>query len=372
MKKFFLVAGIFALMSITTLNAQVTIGINSTPLKGTLLELKESDVADDGANSTKGMMYPRVALSDPNNLAPMLEGTDLTDANKLQYAGLTVYNVTEDVNFQKGLYVWDGAKWNLTQSGGQSALTTVLDAAGDGLSIANDSVILGGSLDRNTVVDLNSNNLAFSNTGNVGIGTATPTVKLDVVGKSNVSSTLTVGDTLTSNKATVLKSVPPSDGMPLAQIGVDTSTGQVFTVGTANSSTPFNYVTYKITITGGQGDWVQWYDTKIPASDYTLVVVGSSFTPPTGGLVMTDPGDFAAKQVYAQKSTSTTNPVSWQLVADFAGASTAGSPARSGGIWTINCIAINNSVVKTLNNGNPITVSMSSTTGTASSMPSGL
>ena len=346
--------------------SQVTIGTQSSPLQGALLDLKQNDDPAGGTTATKGMMYPRVALSDPNNLAPMLAGTDLAAAIKLQYKGLIVYNVTEDANFHKGLYVWDGAAWNPVQTGVQNS-DNVLKAS-NGLSISTDSVVLGGSLDRNTVVDLNGKNLAFNNTGNVGIGTATPTAKLEVKGTVISDSTLFVADTLTANKNTFFKWSNPSEGKVLAQLGIDTSTGEVYTVGTASNITPFNYLTYqlKTSVSGGSSDWISQYNTNIPVSDYTLIVVGSSFTPPNSnqGMVMsqTTYGDFGLVNVYADKTTGT-NPT-WFLYADFSGAQTING--NSGGIWTFYCIAINNSIVKTLPD---ITVTNPNNSGTK---PAGL
>jgi len=354
----------------TKMQSQVTIGSLSSPLKGTLLDLKENDNAAGEATSTKGIMYPRVALTLPDKLVPMLEGNDLTNANPLQYTGLIVYNVTEDVNFRKGLYIWDGAKWNPMQTGGQSAV--IVPKSGNGLSISTDSVVLGGSLNRNTTVDLNNYNLAFGNTGNVGIGTATPTAQLEVNGVVKSDSTLSVADTLTSNKKTFLKLTNFSGGAPLTQLGVDASTGEVYTIATKSAnSVPFNYIKYDLTInaTAANSALISSFDTKIPASDYTLIVVGSSFTPPlgTGGaqqglqMIQTSYGDFGAQRVYAEKTTAT-DPT-WYLYAGFSGSRTVNGVA--GGKWTIYCIAINNSIVKTL----PLQIDTLPTNGTTKTVP---
>lgn len=53
---------------------------------------------------------------------------------------------------------------------------------GNGITLSNDSVNLGGSLNMETEIDLNSNNIVFTGIGNVGIGTATPIEKLNSFG----------------------------------------------------------------------------------------------------------------------------------------------------------------------------------------------
>ena len=52
--------------------SQVTIGMIDQPLDGTLLDLKESNTSNGGANSQKGLMLPRVSLTDVNSLSPIL------------------------------------------------------------------------------------------------------------------------------------------------------------------------------------------------------------------------------------------------------------------------------------------------------------
>ena len=56
------------LSSLYTIKSQVTIGSASPPNKGTLLDMKEND--NIGANSTKGLLLPRVELA-ANNILKM-------------------------------------------------------------------------------------------------------------------------------------------------------------------------------------------------------------------------------------------------------------------------------------------------------------
>jgi len=357
----------------TKLQSQVTIGTQATPLKGSLLDLKQWDESTGKETSTIGIMYPRVALSNINELYPILTGSESDYiASKPSYAGLIVYNVTEDTNIplQKGLYVWDGAKWNSVQTGGQTVAPLV---AGNGLSLSHDSVVLGGSLNRNTVVDLNNKNLAFSNTGNVGIGTESPEVALDVAGDEKVSSTLSVGDTLTANGLVFLKSLStaPTSGKTIAQLGVD-PTGQVYTLGTGTNTYPLNFIIYQFTAwREGTGNTqrrltITDYDTKIPSDKYTLIVVGSKLANLGAGIgqmrmMQSGTGDFAPESVYAFDSGGT-----WHLTADYPGATMYDS---NSGTWTLYCLAINHSMVKDIPGQN---ISMPVETGAAGSTPEGL
>jgi hypothetical protein len=73
--------------------------------------------------------------------------------------------------------------------------TNTTYTASNGLNISSNDVKLGGTLATNTTVALNSQNLTFSGSGNVGIGTA-PSNKLHIVrdaGQSSVSE-LNIGD----------------------------------------------------------------------------------------------------------------------------------------------------------------------------------
>ena len=72
-------------------SAQVTIGMGEAPTEGSLLQLKENSVADDGPNSTKGLGFPRVSLTHKGDHRPMFpSGTSLEQ--KLIHTGLVVYN----------------------------------------------------------------------------------------------------------------------------------------------------------------------------------------------------------------------------------------------------------------------------------------
>ncbi len=94
-----------------SLHSQVTIGSGLEPVGGALLDLKEQDKGDGSENATKGVMLPRVELSDLNKLYPMFTGTYDADQDT-KHTGLTVYNLNKcDGKFAQGVYTWTGTEW---------------------------------------------------------------------------------------------------------------------------------------------------------------------------------------------------------------------------------------------------------------------
>jgi hypothetical protein len=103
-------------------NAQVTIGTELEPEKGVLLDLKErASNSTDNSTADKGMLFPRVTLTDKDNLFPMFEsdgsggyqiGSTLYNkgVEDKNHIGLIVYNVNTTL-FSPGLHMWDGVEW---------------------------------------------------------------------------------------------------------------------------------------------------------------------------------------------------------------------------------------------------------------------
>lgn len=97
--------------------AQVTIGTNEAPNIGALLDLKMNN--ELGANSSKGLIMPRVALKDIKTETDLGKTMGATEANSLEpldHIGLIVYNTatnteSEEKRFCPGLHVWNGTKW---------------------------------------------------------------------------------------------------------------------------------------------------------------------------------------------------------------------------------------------------------------------
>lgn len=124
------------LLIIGSLNsyAQVTIGIETKPAEGAMLELKNKDatnpskvnVIENITSDKGGLALPRVWLTNKKTLEPFIPVADVDWTNasitkiKEKHAGLTVYNINNssatetdlDKIFHQGIYVWDGAQWS--------------------------------------------------------------------------------------------------------------------------------------------------------------------------------------------------------------------------------------------------------------------
>lgn len=110
-----------------SLFSQVTIGTEEKPVEGALLQLKTiQNAIGTTPNADKGLLMPRVNLSDKYELFPMLlaDPTNSESGRNTEYrnnkdsldkvhTGLLVYNTIE--NYKKGLCpgmnVWDGKMW---------------------------------------------------------------------------------------------------------------------------------------------------------------------------------------------------------------------------------------------------------------------
>lgn len=113
MKKVFLITLYVTFLLIAKSSfAQVTIGSNTRPADGALLELKEfAPAVSGGATATKGLLLPRLKLSEINSLVD-LNGVDISE--QILHTGLMIYNVSTDKckSIFPGAYLWSGEKWN--------------------------------------------------------------------------------------------------------------------------------------------------------------------------------------------------------------------------------------------------------------------
>jgi len=97
------------------ITAQVTIGSAVEPEEGALLDLKQYVPDANNNTSALGLAMPRVNLTDLDDITKDI--SEVTDVNKDDHIGLVVYNVNECLTDSqgdthgKGIYVWDGSKW---------------------------------------------------------------------------------------------------------------------------------------------------------------------------------------------------------------------------------------------------------------------
>ena len=104
---------------------QVTIGSDNEPSAGSLLDLKQNNNA--GVNSSKGLVMPRVALTNLKPLNPIQLAASIGNTGSWpleEHIGLMVYNVKKDMCASEpifeGLYVWNGVEWKPLNSSAKS------------------------------------------------------------------------------------------------------------------------------------------------------------------------------------------------------------------------------------------------------------
>ncbi|NDV79594.1 leucine-rich repeat domain-containing protein [Dysgonomonas sp. 511] len=101
----------FILLSVASMQAQTTIGSDSKPEEGALLQLQHT-------SNTKGMMLPRVKILKITATGGDLRET-VDDANAIPgdpwdldaHKGLMVYCMEPPLCYSQGVYVWMGDRW---------------------------------------------------------------------------------------------------------------------------------------------------------------------------------------------------------------------------------------------------------------------
>ncbi|GHT35585.1 hypothetical protein FACS189414_4220 [Bacteroidia bacterium] len=326
--------------------SQVTIGSGKRPARAALLDLKEQEATNDNVTANKGgLVLPRVRLENKKTLDPFInsqsdpEWLNSPAKVKKEHVGLMAYNLNTSNGFAEGIYVWDGAGWN--------------KAGGD------DSWNLSG----NAGTDPAANYIGTSDASDLSI-------------KTNNKEAMRI----TAQGEVSLKNIPLAPPTAsTSQLVVDNATGILQAIGTATNNKMFNYIKYEID--NVEGDWIKNFDTKIPKDDYTLVVIGSSFSHPIQVLTGTKDGKSNDEkvnsynwyappmEVYAFSDGST-----WRLYADY-GYSAAMDPVTNkpiNGKWIIHCLSINNTVVKKLEDKDFIFNMNGKPTGGAPNKPNGL
>jgi hypothetical protein len=115
LKSMFLLSGIFCILLCSHVQAQVTIGSLINPNQGALLDLKEKEGQENNTTATKGLLLPRVNLTDMNKLYPMLPA-GYNQFKRDKHIAMIVYNTNycpdnKDIYDPTGLRIWDGNRW---------------------------------------------------------------------------------------------------------------------------------------------------------------------------------------------------------------------------------------------------------------------
>ncbi|MGS4347302.1 hypothetical protein ACKUSY_17285 [Myroides odoratus] len=117
----------------TSLQAQVTIGLDQIAARAALLDLKTQVPDANNATSKKGgLLLPRVLLVNNQTLEPFISTTETiwtnaTQRNQLmkEHIGLQVYNLATTHGFTQGMYIWNGTTWKRQERADSSVAQNV-------------------------------------------------------------------------------------------------------------------------------------------------------------------------------------------------------------------------------------------------------
>lgn len=179
------------------------VGVNTTSPTATL------DITAKNATGTTttvdGLIVPRVDRQRAQSMTSVPTST-IIYVNDISTGTLTGTAINVDA---VGLYTYNGTVWIKVGSGSSNV------TASNGLNISSNDVKLGGNLSQSTTVTNNGNALniagsasttTFASNGNVGIGTSSPTQKLQIQGNTRLTGMFYDGNNLAGGNGQVISS----------------------------------------------------------------------------------------------------------------------------------------------------------------------
>lgn len=116
-----------------------------------------------GAQEAKESSLREVELVGKTSLYPIV-GSYGTEEERARHSGMIVYNTTVDSVLTKGKYFWDGEQWNAIPTVKANRSGRLLSGE-NGITLSNQHLTLGGTLNKETSIAQNSFDMSTSGTG---------------------------------------------------------------------------------------------------------------------------------------------------------------------------------------------------------------